>query len=52
MKKQMGYADDKKIPFVVIVGGDEMQSGQLSLKDMQSGEQVKITIDEIIKKIK
>ena len=48
MKKQMGYADDKKIPFVVIVGGDEMQSGQLTFKNMQSGEQSKTGIDEII----
>lgn len=52
MKKQMGYADDKKIPFVVIVGGDEMQSGMLTLKDMLSGEQVKLNIDDIIKKVK
>jgi histidyl-tRNA synthetase len=52
MKKQMGYADDKKIPFVVIVGGDEMQSGMLTLKDMTSGEQEKITIEKIIEKLK
>jgi histidyl-tRNA synthetase len=49
MKKQMSYADDKKIPFVVIVGSDEMQSGMLSLKNMTSGEQEKIAIEEIIK---
>lgn len=52
MKKQMSYADDKKIPFVVIVGGDEMQSGLLSLKNMQSGEQEKKTIEEIIERLK
>jgi histidyl-tRNA synthetase len=52
MKKQMGYADDKKIPFVVIVGGDEMQSGQLSLKDMKTGVQEKLTIDTIIDQLK
>jgi histidyl-tRNA synthetase len=52
MKKQMGYADDKKIPFVVIVGSDEMQSGMLSLKDMESGEQVKMKIEDIVEKIK
>jgi histidyl-tRNA synthetase len=49
MKKQMSYADDKKIPFVVIVGSDEMQNGLLSLKNMASGEQKKISIEEIIK---
>lgn len=49
MKKQMSYADDKKILFVVIVGSDEMQNGLLSLKNMASGEQQKISIEEIIK---
>jgi histidyl-tRNA synthetase len=52
MKKQMSYADDKKIPFVVIVGGDEMQSGQLTLKNMESGEQEKLSIENIINKLK
>jgi histidyl-tRNA synthetase len=52
MKKQMSYADDKKIPFVVIVGGDEMQSGQLTLKNMISGKQDKLSIDEIITIVK
>ena len=52
MKKQMSYADDKKIPFVVIVGSDEMQSGLLSFKDMTSGEQTKSKIEDIIEKLK
>lgn len=52
MKKQMSYADDKKIPFVVIIGGDEMQSGQLTLKNMTSGEQEKITIEKTIEKLR
>ncbi len=52
MKKQMGYADDKKIPFVVIVGSDEMQNGMLTFKTMASGEQQKIVIDTIIEKLK
>lgn len=52
MKKQMGYADDKKIPYVAIVGSDEMQSGLLSLKNMQSGEQEKMNIEDIVKQLK
>ena len=52
MKKQMSYADDKKIPFVVIVGSDEMQNGLLTFKNMTTGEQQKISIDSIIEKIK
>jgi histidyl-tRNA synthetase len=51
MKKQMGYADAKKIPFVVLVGSDEMTSGQLTLKNMQSGEQEKVSADELVKKL-
>jgi histidyl-tRNA synthetase len=48
MKKQMIYANDKKIPFVVMVGEDEMSSDQLSLKNMESGEQSKISLSELI----
>ena len=39
MKKQMGYANDKQIPFVAIVGENEMKEGKLSLKNMTRGEQ-------------
>ncbi|HET8828084.1 MAG TPA: His/Gly/Thr/Pro-type tRNA ligase C-terminal domain-containing protein, partial [Pelobium sp.] len=51
MKKQMQYANDKNIPFVLVIGGDEMQSGQLSLKNMSTGEQVKVGVDELLKKL-
>lgn len=52
MKKQMSYADDKKIPFVILVGEDEMNTGILTLKNMKSGEQFKLTIADCIDKIK
>jgi histidyl-tRNA synthetase len=52
LDKQMNYANDKKIPFVVVIGGDEMSSGQLTFKNMSSGEQQKLTIEEIILKLK
>ncbi len=48
MKKQMGYADSNRIPFVAIVGGNEMESQTVMLKDMQSGEQKAVTKDELI----
>lgn len=48
MKKQMGYADQKQIPFVAIVGGDEMVAGKVMLKNMQTGEQQLLTADECI----
>ena len=51
MKKQMGYADSKKIPFVAIVGGDEMAAGKVMLKDMQSGEQQLVTLEELLEKL-
>ena len=48
MKKQMGYADSKKIPFVAIVGSDEMAAGKVMLKNMLSGEQQLVTLDELV----
>ncbi|WP_158796559.1 histidine--tRNA ligase [Pedobacter sp. L105] len=48
LKKQMSYADDKSIPYVVLIGSDEMESGILTLKNMQSGDQQKLTADAIV----
>ena len=47
LKKQMAYADDKNIPFVILIGSDEMETGLLSFKNMKSGEQQKLTAEEI-----
>lgn len=47
MKKQMKYANDKQIPFVVMIGEEEMSSGKLSVKNMESGEQSKISIEQL-----
>lgn len=52
MKKQMTYADNKKIPFVAIVGETELAEGKIMLKNMTSGEQEKLSINEIIEKLK
>jgi len=52
LKKQMGYADGKGIPYVLLVGDEEVSSGQLSLKDMESGEQVQVTESELIQKLR
>ncbi|MHB1180080.1 MAG: histidine--tRNA ligase [Daejeonella sp.] len=48
LKKQMNYADDKNIPYVILIGSDEMETGMLSLKNMKSGEQQKLPADQII----
>ena len=52
MKKQMGYADAKQIPFVAIVGGDEMAQNKVMLKNMSSGEQQLMELGELVKLLK
>jgi histidyl-tRNA synthetase len=47
MKKQMSYADNKKIPFVAIVGETEMIAGKVMLKNMKTGEQALATLEEV-----
>jgi histidyl-tRNA synthetase len=51
MKKQMGYADTMKIPYVAIIGEEELKSGKIALKNMTSGEQRLLTVDEIVKEL-
>ncbi|WP_118950763.1 histidine--tRNA ligase [Taibaiella helva] len=46
--KQMKYADKRNIPYVGIVGASELEEGRINLKDMQSGEQRKLEINELI----
>ncbi len=52
LKKQLDFANKKMIPFTLVIGSDEMSSGMLALKNMNSGEQKKLNIDDIIKEIK
>jgi histidyl-tRNA synthetase len=49
MKKQMTYADNNRIPFVAIVGENEMSEGKIMLKNMQSGEQELVGVEELRK---
>jgi histidyl-tRNA synthetase len=48
LKKQMKYADDKKIPYVLMVGTQEMELGKPGLRNMVSGEQIEVTESELI----
>ncbi len=48
MKKQMNYANDRQIPYVAIVGADEVQNGTIALKNMVSGEQQTLTVEQVI----
>ena len=50
IKKQLDYANNKKIPFTIVIGSEEMQSGLLSFKNMQSGEQQKLPVEMILQK--
>jgi histidyl-tRNA synthetase len=50
LKKQMKYANDRQVPFVVLVGEEEMNTGLLSFKNMETGTQEKLAIEEIIAK--
>ena len=52
MKKQMSYANAKQIPFVALAGENEMTEGKVTLKNMETGEQLMLTPDELIEKIK
>ena len=51
MKKQMGYADKKRIPYVLIVGPEEMEKEKYTLKYMETGKQDLFTIDQIIENL-
>lgn len=48
LKKQMEYANRKNIPFVVLVGENEMKNNILMVKDMKSGEQKAVSVEELI----
>ena len=52
LKKQLGYADANSIPYAVILGAREMESGQLSCKNLHSGEQVTLDRDGLINLLK
>jgi histidyl-tRNA synthetase len=48
IKKQMEYANNKQIPYTILIGSDEMQSGLLTFKNMETGEQEKLKAEEIL----
>lgn len=50
LKKQLTYANKKDIPYVMIVGDDEMKSGKITLKEMKTGSEENLSVQEIIQK--
>ena len=51
LKKQLQYANNNNIPFVIIIGEDEIKNGKYMLKNMKDGNQNLLTINEIINKM-
>lgn len=52
IKKQFDYADKKNIPYFAIVGVDEISAGKVALKNLKSGEQKSLTVNELIEQLK
>jgi histidyl-tRNA synthetase len=52
VKKQLDYANAKRIPYVVLIGSEELQTGLLGLKNMVTGQQEKLTASEIVARLK
>ena len=52
MKKQMAYANSKNVPFVAIAGESEIEQGKFTLKNMATGEQSSVNVEELIEAVK
>ena len=52
LKKQLDYADRKQVPYVVLIGSKEMETGLLTLKNMKTGEQSALPVNEISELVK
>ncbi|MEM1119920.1 MAG: histidine--tRNA ligase [Bacteroidota bacterium] len=51
MKKQMKYANDRNVPLVAVVGSNEMEAGKVQLKNMETGAQTLMTVEEVIEQL-
>jgi histidyl-tRNA synthetase len=52
IKKQMSYANQKGIPYVVLIGGNELKERTATLKDMTTGTQEKVPFEELKERVK
>ncbi len=52
MKKQMKYANAMKVPHVIVIGSEEVRTRKYTLKNMDTGEQKVMTVDEIVQRLK
>lgn len=51
LKKQMKYANDRNVPFVALIGSEEMAAGEVSLKNMSTGEQERLALEEVLRRL-
>ena len=51
MKKQMKYANDRNAPFVAVIGSNEMEAEKVQLKNMETGEQNLLSVEEVIEQL-
>jgi len=52
IQKQLDFANKKMVPYTIVIGSEEVKSGVLAFKNMKTGEQSKLTIEEILKRLK
>lgn len=52
IKAQFKYADKLKIPYVIVIGEDEINTGLLTIKNMETGEQQQLEIEKVIELLK
>ena len=52
MKKQLSYADAKKIPYVALIGYEEIKTGEITIKNISSGEHSKVTMEKLLEILK
>jgi histidyl-tRNA synthetase len=51
LQKQLTYANNKKIPYAVIIGEEELKSGLLTIKNLEAGSQEKLNLEGVIEKL-
>ena len=52
VKSMMNYANRIKVPYVIIIGEDEEKENKVTIKNMTTGEQNKITVEEVVEMLK
>ena len=51
LRKQLDYVNSLAIPFLIVIGEREVKEGKFTLRDMKTGKEEKLTLEEIIKRL-